>query len=197
MTLSTSQRAGILLTLALVMMATRINHFSAIPDASWALFFIGGFTLRGWARVAFPVLMVLAVAVDWFVITGLGQNFWSHYCVSAAYWFLVPSYLALWFGGALLRKHYNGLTVRSLGWLGLTFVASVSVCFLLSNGSFYWLSDSVQGASVAGWMKNMSDWYLPYLYTAAIYVAGATVVHALVVLLAGPERGAATQNASR
>jgi hypothetical protein len=197
MTLSTSQRAGILLTLALVMMGTRINHFSAIPDASWALFFLGGFYLRGWSRWAFPALMVLAVAVDWYVITASGINFWDHYCVSVAYWFLVPSYLALWFGGLFLRSQYNGLTARSLGWLVASFVASVSLCYLLSNGSFYWLSDSVKNASVAGWTKNLADWYLPYLYTASIYVAGASIVHALVALLAGPERAAAAQRAAR
>lgn len=197
MTLSTSQRAATLLTLALVMMATRINHFSAIPDASWALFFIGGFYLRGWARVAFPALMVLAVAVDWFVISASGMSFWNHYCVSAAYWFLVPSYFAMWFGGALLRKHYAGLTTRSLGWLALTFVASASACFLLSNGSFYWLSSSVANPTLVGWTTNLSDWYLPYLYTAAIYVAGMAVVHALAVRLAGPERVGAVKRAGR
>lgn len=197
MTLSTSQRAGILLALAVVMMATRINHFSAIPDASWALFFAGGFYLRGWGRWVFPALMLLAVAVDWYVITGTGVSFWSHYCVSVGYWFLVPAYGAMWLGGLLLRKHYSGLTARSLGWLAVSFVASVAACYLVSNGSFYWLSDSVPNPTLAGWTKNLSDWFLPYLYTAAIYVAGATVVHALVVLFAGPERAAAAQRAAR
>ena len=197
MTLSTSQRAAILLTLALVMMATRINHFSVIPDASWALFFIGGFYLRGWARVAFPALMVLAVAVDWYVISASGMSFWNHYCVSVAYWFLVPSYFAMWFGGALLRKHYAGLTARSLGWLALAFVASASACFLLSNGSFYWLSSSVANPTLVGWATNLSDWYLPYLYTAAIYVAGTAVAHTLAVLLLGANAADASQRTTR
>jgi len=185
MNLTTSQRAGILLALALVMMGTRINHFSAIPDASWALFFIGGFYLRGISRWAFPLLMALAVAVDWYVITASGLGFWDHYCVSAAYWFLVPSYFSLWFGGLWLRKHYQGLSLASFGLLALSFLVSVTACDVISNGSFYWLSDSVHGATFAGWIKNLGDWYLPYLYTASIYVAGAAVLHVVVALIAG------------
>ncbi len=196
MNLSTSQRAGILLTLALVMMGTRVNHFSAIPDASWALFFIGGFYLRDIGRWAFPLLMALAVAVDWYVISASGTSFWNHYCVSVAYWFLVPSYLAMWFGGVILRRHYTGLTTRSLGWLLASFVTSVAVCYLLSNGSFYWLSDSVANPSVAGWTKNLADWFLPYLYTASIYVALAAVVHAAICLL-GPAQAPAVERAPR
>jgi len=196
MNLSTSQRAGILLTLALVMLGTRVNHFSAIPDASWALFFLGGFYLRGIGRWAFPLLMALAVAVDWYVITASGLDFWGHYCVSAAYWFLVPSYLAMWFGGVFLRQQYDGLTTRSLVWLLASFVTSVSVCYLVSNGSFYWLSDSVANPTFAGWAKNLADWFLPYLYTASIYVAGATVVHSLVTLL-GPAQAPVAERAPR
>ena len=52
--------AGLLLVL--LMVGTRINHFAPIPDASWAVFFIGGFYLRSWTRWAFPLLMALAVA---------------------------------------------------------------------------------------------------------------------------------------
>src|SRR5215471_12829992 len=110
MSLTPSQRAGIFLILALVMTATRVNHFAALPDASWAVFFVGGFYLSadrdapfGWfgggsVRWAFPILMALAVLIDFVVITSLGIDFWSHYCVSIAYWFLLPAYFAMWLG---------------------------------------------------------------------------------------------------
>lgn len=51
---ATLPRVGLFLVLALVMAATRINHFGALPDASWAVFFLAGFYLRGSARWAFP-----------------------------------------------------------------------------------------------------------------------------------------------
>ncbi len=177
MTLSKPQQAGILVVLALVMAGTRINHFGALPDASWAVFFVAGFYLRGTMRWAFPLLMALAVLVDFLVINGQGINFWSHYCVSAAYWFLIAAYASMWAGGAMLRAQASALDLRSLGLLVLTFSGAFSLCFLVSNGSFYWLSDSVPLRSFGGWMDNMVDWYLPYLRTTAAYVCMAAAAH--------------------
>ena len=184
MTLNSRQRAGLLLTLALVMMGTRINHFSALPDASWALFFVGGFYLRGWDRWAFPALMVLAVAVDYVVIRASGLSFWDHYCVSAAYWFLLPSYLSLWLGGVWLRRNYAGLRMRSAAQLVAALLASASLCFLLSNGSFYWWSGIVAQPTFVGWTENLRDWYLPYLYTASLYTGFAAIVHVAIAQVA-------------
>ena len=191
MNLSSRQRTGIFTLLALVMMATRINHFSSLPDASWALFFLGGFYLRGSGRWAFPALMLLAVAVDWYVISASGLSFWNHYCVSVAYWFLVPAHLALWLGGDLLRRRYQGLSAISAGWLLATFVLSVGLCYLVSNGSFYWLSDSVTTRSFAGWTKNLGDWVLPYYYTSSLYVGLAAALHVVVALVARQTRRSA------
>ena len=175
--LSNGMRFGVFALLAIVMLATRINHFSALPDASWAVFFIAGFYLRGSARWAFPLLMVLAVAIDYVIISGQGIAFFSHYCVSTAYLFLLPAYAAPWLGGSWLRKHYNGLGSRELGLLVGSCVVAASVCFLLSNGSFYWISANVPVRSLAGWIQNMSDWYLSYLWTTLVYVGVAAVLH--------------------
>lgn len=185
MSLSQNQRIGIFAILALVMAATRINHFGALPDASWAVFFIAGFYLRGSARWAFPLLMAEAVLVDFIVITHSGMSFWSAYCVSAAYWCLIAAYGAMWFGGSLLRRAYTGLDLRSLGLAAVALVVSASVCHLVAQGSFYWLSDNVPlPRSAGGWLQNYADWYLPYLRTSAIYTAIAAVLHAMSVLLA-------------
>src|SRR5688572_10771459 len=163
MSLSLRQRVGIAALLALVMLATRINHFTPVPDASWALFFAGGFYLRGIGRWAFPALMALAVAVDAWVITAGGQNFFDHYCMSVAYWCLVPSYAAMWFGGLVLARNYRGLQWRAAAWLAATLLVSVSACYLMSNGSFYWLSDTVTNPTFAGWTTNLGHWFKPYL----------------------------------
>jgi len=173
-----TQRSLVLALLALLMVATRVNHWTPIPDASWAVFFIGGFYLRQWTRWAFPALMALAVAVDYAVITRQGISFWDHYCVSAAYWFLVPAYFSMWAGGLWVARNYK----RSWGTLGLTVVAllaSTAVCQLLSQGSFYWLSASVAEKTVAGWAANYFQWLLPYLQTTATYVGIAAVVQAI------------------
>ncbi|WP_462115248.1 hypothetical protein [Lysobacter xanthus] len=190
----TAPRTPILLLLAALMAATRINHFAPVPDASWAVFFIGGFYLSTWTRWAFPLLMALAVAVDYAVITRSGASFWQHYCVSPAYWALVPAYFAMWAGGLWLRRRNVANDLRSLGLLGAAVVASTVVCQLISQGSFYWVSNSVQSPTVAGWWQNYVQWLFPYMRTAAMYVAGAALVHmAATSLMRGRSGATATR----
>lgn len=196
MTLTHRSRLTIFLVLAAVMAATRLNHFGAVPDASWAVFFIAGFYLRGSARWAFPALMALAVAVDYVVITQAGLDFWSHYCVSPGYWFLLPAHFSLWAAGSLLRRHYHGLQPNTLGLLVLNVFAGVALCHFFAQGGFYWLSSSVADPTVAGWAKNYADWFLPYLRTTGIYVAVAAVAHVAIALMAR-HAPAATDRAAR
>jgi hypothetical protein len=185
MNLTTPQRCGILGLLALVMAVTRINHFAPLPDASWVVFFLAGFYLRGSLRLAFPLLLGEAVLIDWLVITSHGLGFWQHYCMSPAYWFLLPAYLALWLGGSWLRARYRGLDPATFGRLVAGFVVAFSIAYLLSNGSFYWLGDSVPlPRSFAKWFGNLGDWYLPYLRTSTIYLAVAVVLHVIGVQFA-------------
>lgn len=182
-----NQRLGIFLALALVMAATRV-HLSLfhhdVWDASWGIFFLAGFWLRGSFRWAFPLLMAEAVLVDYLVISHQGVSFFDHYCVSAAYWFLVPAYLSLWLGGSWLAGRQAGINLRGATQAVLAFVASWAACYVISNGSFYWLSSSVpQPRSVGAWLANMADWYLFFLEATALYVALGLMVHALVAQL--------------
>ncbi len=179
-----TQRAFILLLLALLMTATRINHFAPVPDASWAVFFLGGLYLRAWTRWAFPLLMALAVVIDWLVISAQGLQFWQHYCVSPGYVALVPAYLSLWTGGAWLQGLPKQATWIMLARGALVLVVSVALCHLIAQGAFYWSSRAVVDPSVAGWAKNYADWFAPYLRTAVLYVAAALLVHAGVAAIA-------------
>jgi hypothetical protein len=178
-------RYGIFAILALVMAGTRINHFAPLPDASWVVFFAAGFYLsRAW-RWVLPALIVEAVLIDYLVITTQGISFWQHYCVSAAYWFLVPAYLSMWYGGVWLAKNYRGLGMRELALALVAFVVGMSLCYLISNGSFYWLSDSVpQPRSSSAWMENLGDWYLPYFKSQGVYFVIAVALHALLAQFA-------------
>jgi len=184
MAMTRTQRLGIFLALALVMAVTRgamhLHHFEALPDASWGVFFLAGFWLRGAGRWAFPLLMAEAVLVDYLVITSQGLNFWSHYCVSPAYWFLVAAYGALWLGGSWLARRQAGLTLSTLGLAVAALLVSEAACFVVSNGSFYWLSSSVPAPrSIGAWVDNMGDWYLPFLQVTALYVGLGAALHVL------------------
>lgn len=179
------QRLGIFAMLALVMAATRLHHFDTVPDGSWGVLFLAGFWLRGSARWAFPLLVAEAVLVDFFVITGTGLNFWSHYCVSPAYWFLPVYFGALWMGGNWLSRRQLGLRLPTLGLAAAALLVSEAASYLISNGSFYWLSASVPlPRSVGSWFANLGDWYLPFLATTALFVGLGAVLHVGVSLLA-------------
>ncbi|MBD8899455.1 hypothetical protein [Rhodanobacter sp. DHG33] len=187
MATTTTRRLAIFLALALVMGVTRFHPsllHHALWDASWGVFFLAGFWLRGQGRWAFPLLMAEAVLVDYFVISGMGINFWDHYCVSAAYWFLVPSYGALWLGGSWLAKRQSGLDLRTLGLAVAALLVTEGACYLISNGSFYWISASVPAPrSFGAWFANLGDWYLPFLGGTSLYVGLGAVVHVLAVQL--------------
>ena len=171
MTPTLRTRLALFAMLAALMAATRMNHFGPMPDASWAVFFLGGAWLVRDSRWAFPVLMALAVLCDYLVIRAAGLDFWSHYCVSPGYWFLLPAHLSLWAGGSLLRRYAAWPMPAFLAASAGTLVASVALCHLFAQGGFYWLSSSVADPTLAGWAKNYADWFLPYLRTAAAYVA--------------------------
>ncbi len=188
MAMTRTQRWVIFLALALVMAVTRI-HLSLfnhdVRDASWAVFFLAGFWLRGSVRWAFPLLMAEAVLVDYLVIRGQGLDFWSHYCVSPAYWALIPAYFSLWLGGSVLARYQRGLHLSTLGLAVVALLVSEAACYVISNGSFYWISANVpQPRSFSAWFENMGDWYLPFLTTTAFYVAIGAMLHVLVIQLA-------------
>jgi hypothetical protein len=194
MATTTARRLAILLALALVMGFTRFHPsllHHALWDASWGVFFLAGFWLRGQGRWAFPLLMAEAVLADYFVISGQGIDFWNHYCVSAAYWFLVPSYGALWLGGSWLAKRESGLDLRTLGLAVAALLVAEGACYLISNGSFYWISANVPAPrSFGAWFANLGDWYLPFLTGTALYVGLGAAAHVLAVQLARlPQHG--------
>jgi hypothetical protein len=114
----------------------------------------------------------------------MGINFWSHYCVSAGYWFLIAAYGSLWIGGSWLAKHQNGLRFSTLGLAIVALLVSETACYLISNGSFYWLSANVPSPKTfSAWFENIGDWYLPFLQTTALYVGLGAVLHVLAVQL--------------
>lgn len=159
-----------------LMVTTRFHHFAVFPDASWAAFFIAGFFLHAQMRWVFPLMMVVAVLVDYLVISAAGMDFWSHYCVSPGYWFLLPAHFAMWLGGALLARIDRGPAWRRLGAAALAVIAAASLCHLFAQGGFYWLSSTVAEPSLAGWAKNYADWWWAYTSASAMYVMLAVVL---------------------
>jgi hypothetical protein len=174
-----SSNAGLVL-LAMAMAATRFSPLAVVAhlqDASWAVFFIGGFYLASRWRLAFPALLAEAVLIDYIAIRYLGI---SNYCITPAYWFLVPSYAALWVGGSWLRRHHS-IDLRGLASLTGSVGVAVSLCFFISNASFYWIGGRVADRTWDGWFTNLNIWYWPFLRMSLVYVGAAALIHVIVV----------------
>jgi hypothetical protein len=168
-----SRHAGFLI-MAVAMLATRLYHFEFPPDTSWAVFFLAGFYRYG--HRAFAGLMVEAVAIDYIATQHMGV---SNYCLSPVYIFLLPSYATLWLGGRWAGRRWNVYLWRSTVRLGGSVVASVSVCYLISNGSFYWLSGRIAAPSIGRWAVHFIHWYPHFLAMPCAYIGLAVLSQVL------------------
>lgn len=178
MTLSKSQKIAAFALLALLMLATRFHHFLPIADASWAVFFAGGFYLASVSRWAFPALMLEAALIDYVTTQHMGV---SDYCITVAYGFLVPAYAALWFGGYWLHSRQR-LDLRGLALLVASLFVSVSIAYAISDGSFYWLGGRVASPNLAGYVEHFPQYYGYFLGVTCVYVSIVAVLHVLVML---------------
>ena len=166
---------GVLLAL---MIATRGNLFSHMADASWAIFFMVGFYLRGDSlkKLAFPLFFLAAFVIDLIVIDAQGG---VHYCFTPAYPFLIPAYAAMWFAGRWFANKYQE-NARGLVTFVASAIASVAVCFLISNAGFYLFAGKFEEMSVAQYVSSVAQYLPGYLKTTAIYLGFASLVHLLI-----------------
>lgn len=164
------------LALALAMAATRFHHFGAVtyfPDASVAVFLLGGFYLRRWA--VFGAFVAEAALIDYLAIAYGGVSDW---CATPAYVFLVPAYASAWYAGIWYARRFRS-EWRTVAPLFGGLLAGVSVWFLITNAGFYLFSGYFTDMSWAEYAARVAKYYPPYLWSAGAYVALAAIVHAL------------------
>ncbi|MBE1161471.1 hypothetical protein IGX34_13890 [Dyella sp. 7MK23] len=164
------------------MVTTRFKHFGDalhLPDASMAVFFLGGLYLR--RHLVFGFFLVLAVVLDEVSIHYAGI---SDFCMTAAYAFLPLAYAALWYGGRLYAQELTGSWRSLLGAFGVAFVCAV-LCFAISNGSFYWLGGRYAHPHMAEYLQRLWQWGPLFVRTTLSYVAVALLLHAVLQRLAG------------
>ncbi len=175
--------ALIALALALLMAATRSDHFAGelhLPDASAAVFFLAGVYLRPmWIAAA---LLVEAAFIDYAAITFGGV---SSFCISPAYGFLLPAYGALWLAGRWYAVRHR-FALMSLLPLAASVVIGAVVSELFSSGGFYFFSGRFE-PNFAEFGARITRYFPSSLATLAFYVAVAAIVHAALgaVRLAG------------
>ncbi len=162
------------LGLAALLWLTRGQHFGGLdlPSASWAAFFLAGVLLK--PRWVFAALFSLASLVDFVAIGWLGVSDW---CLSPAYWALVPAYGSLFFGGRLYaRLHRDSLS--GIATLSAVAVLSAFVCYVISGGSFLYFSGRFAEPTLAMLGEHIATYYPAYLASMSFYVGVAAVLYA-------------------
>jgi hypothetical protein len=172
-------RRDVLFPLALLwaMVLTRADQSNphALPDASVAVFFLLGLFTR--SPLWLPITMVLAAAVDACVVTGDV----SAYCTTPASLFLIPTYGTMWLAGRLARAVRHSAAV-----LAMASIAAV-VAFLISSGSFYFLSGQFPDLPLVEYARQVLIRYLPpYVGHCLLYVAAAVAVSKAALWLRRP-----------
>ena len=176
-----TKQIGIFAALVLLMPLTRGSHFGSsinLPDATLAIFLVAGFMLPRFtwlALAAFLFLLLEAGGLDYYAIVHRGV---SDYCVSPAYWFLIPTYATMWLGGRWFSSQQQN-TMRSLAiFTGVSWLSS-SIAFLISNGSFYFLSGRFTEISIAQYAERVAKYYPSYVSASLMYLAFAAVIYAV------------------
>ena len=147
-----------------LMCLTRGSHITTIhllPDASFALFLIGGVLLKKpkW----FIALFMLSVVIDF---VALSTNSAYQIPINLGYWGLLPSYVIMWFFGLRIANTRSFLRFATFGVIAtlITFVISTQTYNLLS-GTFpdITIKESIQ----TGWE------YLPqsFIFTMSYLIA--------------------------
>jgi hypothetical protein len=176
--------------LAVLMAATRFDHFGSavsLPDASYAVFFLGGLYLSRFARAsvaAFSVLIIEAGLIDYYATSVQGISDW---CMSPAYWFLIPTYASLWLGGrwSALPNAMNGHVMKGKGLTALALAAwaASSFAFAFSNATFYLFSGRFADMSATEYASRVAQYYVSYVSMALFYIACAVAIHMAVEII--------------
>lgn len=185
MNITRTRSIAIFASLAALMVATRFNHFGSavsLPDASYAVFLLGGLYLAGFIRasaVAFIALLLEAGWIDYYATSVQGINDW---CMTPAYWFLIPTYASLWLVGRwfALRHAMEG---KGLIVLAMSAWAASSFAFAFSNATFYLFSGRFAEMGAAEYTGTVAQYYVSYVSVALLYIACAIAINMLLDML--------------
>lgn len=182
LTLSTRNQIIIGAALALLITATRSQHFAtlhSLPGATWAVFFLAGVYLS--SRWTLPGFLALTWVLDFVSFTWGGA---SGFCLTSAYVFLLPAYSALWFAGRWYARRHS-FAWRTLLPLATAVLAGAFVCELFSSGGFYFFSGRFAEPTFAEFGARIVKYFPAYLQSVLFYTGIAAVVHVMFGLLQG------------
>lgn len=169
---------GLLVVLSLGVFFTRgplFKELLPLPGMTLAAFFIAGIYLRTlWAPA---VLFLFAAGSDQFAVSQ-GVSDW---CITPAYGFLIPTYCTLWFGGRMFDR-LSLASWREAGYFAAVLFLSVSLAFVISNGSFFLFSGRYDQMTLMEYLPSLVDYYPRYLATPFYYLAPSAILATLYSL---------------
>lgn len=166
---SPSVLALVLILAVLLTRGSHVGNAAALPDATLAAMLVGGIVLR--RGIWFAALMGLCVAVDAFAVGVAGV---SSYCLSPAYWALLPTYAVMWLGGNRLAK--RGDVFAAVPYAAVTF-ASTTLAFVISTYSFFLFSGRFPQAPLWEVMQYGWEYFPEYLGYTMLYLGLAWGAH--------------------
>ena len=184
-TLASYRHLAIAAAIAFFMLLTRGSHVLSpvsLPDASLALFLLGGLYLGrvGW----FVLFFVLAAVID-FGMAALDP--WQGFCLTDGYWGLIPAYGALWLGGRWLATRQDAYAPLPYA---VTALLTTLIAFVISTQTYYLFSGRFPNNGVLHTMQYGWDYLPGYLGYTAMYFA---VIWAGARLLRGWKTAAAAR----
>jgi hypothetical protein len=168
------QRPAVFLVLLALLAATRVGHFGtavSLPDASLAVFLMGGLWLGGLR--CFAAYAIVAFGIDVFLAKSAVEAGW---CLTPAYGGLVAAYGAVWLFGRVLAK-IPELPVMRLAAVGLL---AVAVHFLISNLSFWAFSGYFGHMALTDYAARVVRYFPPYVASTALYLALGRIAHRVI-----------------
>ena len=155
---------SLLAILFAAMILTRGSHITTVyslPDASFAIFLIGGMLLKKpkW----FIALFIFSVLID---LTTLSFNSVYQIPINFGYWGLLPSYGIMWFFGLRIANTKSFLRFATFG------VIATLVTFVISTQSYNLLSGTFPDITIKESIQTGWE-YLPqsFVYTMSYLLA--------------------------
>lgn len=162
--MSDSMKQSIIISaLVFFMLLTRGSHVLtsvSLPDASLAIFLIGGLLLRKW--IWFAVFAALATVID-FSTAAIDSI--QAFCITDGYWGMLPTYAVMWLAGLFLAKQSQGF--KSFALIGLL---STTAAFVISTQTYYLFSGRFPEAGLIESIQHGWEYFPAYLGYTMMYL---------------------------
>jgi hypothetical protein len=154
--------------IAFFMLLTRGSHVLthvSLPDASLALFLLGGLLLKRWGW--FAAFFGLATVIDFGAAAfDPAQGF----CLTNGYWGLIPSYGAMWLGGLWLSKQDAFANKNIVTYAAVSMLATF-IAFVISTQTYYLFSGRFPAKGLFESLQHGWNYLPSWMGFAAMYFA--------------------------